>query len=230
MNLSGKVFIVTGAFGALGQAVSDCMIAHGAKLALLGNRARPGVAQPPGVLLYTGVDLSQRDAASEVVERVFKETGRIDGLVNLAGGFHWDKLEGGRLESWDTMFRVNLLTAVVSCEAVLPYLLRSEGGTIVNIGALGAIKASCGMGAYAASKAGVVKLTEALADELKDRGITVNAILPGVLDTPRNRADMPSADFTRWVSPKAVADLIVFLVSDLARAISGAIWPVAGRA
>jgi NAD(P)-dependent dehydrogenase (short-subunit alcohol dehydrogenase family) len=221
---------VTGAFGALGQAVTACMIAHGAKLALVGKRPSPRVEHQAGVLLYSGVDLSQKDAVGAVVERIFKETGRIDGLVNLAGGFQWDKLEGSTLESWDSMFRVNLLTAVVSCEAVLPYLLRGESGTIVNIGSTGAIKATCGMGAYAASKAGVVKLTEALADELKDRGITVNAVLPSVLDTPGNRADMPSADFTRWVSPKAVAEVIVFLVSDLARAISGATLPVAGRA
>ena len=230
MNLSGKVFMVTGAFGALGQAVTACMIGHGAKLALVGKRAGSSVEHPTGVLLYSGIDVSQKDSASEVVEQIFSETGRIDGLVNLAGGFHWDKLQGSTLESWDTMYRINLLTAVVSCEAVLPYLLRNESGSIVNIGSLGAIKAGCGMGAYAASKAGVVKLTEALADELKDRGITVNAVLPGVIDTPRNRADMPGADFTRWVSPKAVAEVIVFLVSDLARAISGATLPVAGRA
>lgn len=230
MNLSGKVFMVTGAFGALGQAVTACMIGHGAKLALVGKRAGSSVEHPTGVLLYSGIDVSQKDSASEVVEQIFSETGRIDGLVNLAGGFHWDKLQGSTLESWDSMYRINLLTAVVSCEAVLPYLLRNESGSIVNIGSLGAIKAGCGMGAYAASKAGVVKLTEALADELKDRGITVNAILPGVIDTPRNRADMPGADFTRWVSPKAVAEVIVFLVSDLARAISGATLPVAGRA
>jgi NAD(P)-dependent dehydrogenase (short-subunit alcohol dehydrogenase family) len=230
MNLSGKVFILTGAFGALGHAVTACLIAHGAKLALLGNRTRLGVEHPAGALIYTGVDLSQKDAASITFERVFKEMGRIDGLVNLAGGFQWDKLEGSSLESWESMFRVNLLTALVSCEAVLPYLLRSKHGAIVNIGATGAIKATCGMGAYAASKAGVVKLTEALADEVKDRGITVNAVLPSVLDTPGNRANMPNADFTRWVSPMAVAEAIAFLVSDLARAISGASLPVAGRA
>jgi NAD(P)-dependent dehydrogenase (short-subunit alcohol dehydrogenase family) len=227
MNLSGKVFIVTGAFGALGQAVTACMLAHGAKLALVGKRPDPRMQCPAGALLYAGVDLLQKDAAAEVVERVFKDTGRIDGLVNLAGGFHFDKLEGGALESWEDMFRVNLLTAVVSCAAVLPYLLRRGSGNIVNIGAMGAIRATSGMGAYAASKAGVVKLTEALADEVKDRGITVNAVLPSVLDTPANRADMPAADFTRWVSPSAVAEVIVFLVSDLA--ISGATLPVAGR-
>jgi NAD(P)-dependent dehydrogenase (short-subunit alcohol dehydrogenase family) len=229
MNLSGKVFIATGAFGALGPAVTACMMSHGAKLALVGRRPGIGAEHPAGALLYTGVDLSQKDSATEVVEQVFKETGRIDGLVNLAGGFQWDKLEGSTLESWDSMFRINLLTAVASCHAVLPYLLRGKSGSIVNVGAMGAIKAASGMGPYAASKAGVVKLTEALADELKDRGIRVNAVLPSTLDTPRNRADMPDADFTRWVTPEAVADVIVFLASDAARAISGAALPVAGR-
>jgi NAD(P)-dependent dehydrogenase (short-subunit alcohol dehydrogenase family) len=112
---------------------------------------------------------------------------------------------------------------------VLPYLLRGKSGSIVNVGAMGAIKAASGMGAYAASKAGVLKLTEALADELKDHGITVNAVLPSILDTPPNRADMPDADFTRWVSPRALAEVIAFLVSDAARAVSGAALPVAGR-
>ena len=102
-------------------------------------------------------------------------------------------------------------------------------GRIVNVGAMGAIKAAAGMGAYAASKAGVAKLTEALADELKDRGITVNAIMPSTLDTPRNRADMPQADFTRWVAPVEAAEVIAFLVSDAARAVTGALIPVAGR-
>jgi NAD(P)-dependent dehydrogenase (short-subunit alcohol dehydrogenase family) len=230
MNLSGKVFVVTGAFGALGWAVTACLMSQGAKLALVGRGLGLGDEHPEGALIYTGVDLSQKEAATQVIEQVFKETGRIDGLVNLAGGFQWDKLEGSTLESWDSMFRINLLTAVASCHAVLPYLLSGKGGSIVNVGAMGAIKATSGMGAYAASKAGVVKLTEALADEVKDRGITVNAVLPSILDTPRNRADTPDADFTRWVSPKAVAEVVVFLVSDAARAISGAALPVAGRA
>jgi NAD(P)-dependent dehydrogenase (short-subunit alcohol dehydrogenase family) len=230
MNLSGKVFVVTGALGDLGQAVTACLIAHGAKLALLGNRARPGFKHPAGALLYTGVDLSQKDAANGIAEQVLKELGRIDGLVNLAGGFQWDKLEGSSLESWESMFRVNLLTAVIACGAVVPYLLRSKHGAIVNVGATGAIKAACGMGAYAASKAGIVKLTEALADEVKDRGVTVNAVLPSILDTPVNRASLPNADFNRWVSPMAVAEAIAFLVSDQARDISGVSLPVAGRA
>jgi NAD(P)-dependent dehydrogenase (short-subunit alcohol dehydrogenase family) len=99
----------------------------------------------------------------------------------------------------------------------------------VNIGAAGAIKAAAGMGAYAASKAGVAKLTESLADELKDRGVTVNAVLPSIIDTPVNRADMPTADFDRWVRPEQIADLIVFLLSDRSSAITGALIPITGR-
>jgi NAD(P)-dependent dehydrogenase (short-subunit alcohol dehydrogenase family) len=127
------------------------------------------------------------------------------------------------------MYKLNLATTVASCQAALPHLLKASAGRIVNVGAMGAAKAAAGMGAYAASKAGVARLTEALADELKDSGITVNAILPSTLDTPRNRLDMPQADFTRWVSPADAAEVIAFLVSDQARAVTGALIPVAGR-
>jgi len=124
---------------------------------------------------------------------------------------------------------MNLRTAVACAKAALPHLLKGGNGRIINIGAMGALKARAGMGGYAASKAGVAKLTEALADELKDRGITVNALLPSTLDTPRNRLDMPAADFSRWVAPAAIGDVIAFLMSDAAAAITGALIPVAGR-
>jgi NAD(P)-dependent dehydrogenase (short-subunit alcohol dehydrogenase family) len=127
------------------------------------------------------------------------------------------------------MYRLNLRTAVAATQAALPHLLRAGAGRIVNVGAIGAVKAANGMGAYAASKAGIAKLTESLADELKDRGITVNAILPSTLDTPKNRVDMPQADFTRWVTPLEAAEVIAFLVSDAARAVTGALIPVVGR-
>jgi len=229
MNLSGKVLVITGSNGALGQAAAATLSGYGARLALLDNAPTPPTALPAGARHYGGVDLTQENAARSVMERVVKEAGRLDGLINVAGGFHWEKLAGGTLDSWDSMYRINLRTAVVSCQAALPFLLQSGHGRIVNVGAMGAIKAATGMGAYAASKAGVAKLTEALADELKDRGITVNAILPSTLDTPKNRADMPQADFTRWVAPVEAAEVIAFLVSDAARAITGALIPVAGR-
>jgi NAD(P)-dependent dehydrogenase (short-subunit alcohol dehydrogenase family) len=229
MNLSGKVLAITGSDGALGQAAAATLSGYGATLALIEHANTASTVLPAGARRYGGIDLTQENAARAVMERVVKEAGRLDGLVNIAGGFLWEELAGGTLDSWDSMYRINLRTAVVSCQAALPFLLQSGGGRIVNVGAMGAVKAAAGMGPYAASKAGVAKLTEALAEELKDRGITVNAILPSTLDTPKNRADMPRADFARWVAPVEAAEVIAFLVSDAARAVTGALIPVAGR-
>jgi NAD(P)-dependent dehydrogenase (short-subunit alcohol dehydrogenase family) len=229
MDLSGKVLVVTGSAGALGQAVAATLSGYGARLALLDHSQSPPLAQPAGTLHYGGVDLTEETAARSAMAQVAKQAGRLDGLINIAGGFRWEKLEGGTLDSWDAMYRLNLRTAVVACQAALPYLLQAGGGRIVNVGAMGALKAAAGMGAYAASKAGVAQLTEALAAELKDRRITVNAILPSTLDTPQNRRDMPQADFSHWVTPAEAAEVIAFLVSDEARAVTGALIPVAGR-
>jgi NAD(P)-dependent dehydrogenase (short-subunit alcohol dehydrogenase family) len=229
VNLSGKVLAVTGSGGALGQAVAAALSGYGARLALLDHAAAPVGLPPAGALHYGGIDLTDADAARSAMEKVVKDAGRLDGLINVAGGFHWEKLAGGTLDTWDSMYQLNLRTAVVSCQAALPYLLQAGGGRIVNVGAMGAVKAAAGMGAYAASKAGVAKLTEALAEELKDHGITVNAILPSTLDTPKNRLDMPRADFSRWVTPAEAAEVIAFLISDEARAVTGALIPVVGR-
>jgi NAD(P)-dependent dehydrogenase (short-subunit alcohol dehydrogenase family) len=155
--------------------------------------------------------------------------GGIDALVNVAGGFRWELLRDGEVETWDELYAINLRTAVVACKAALPALLERGRGRIINVGAGAAARAAAGMGAYAASKSGVERLTESLAAELRDRGVTVNAVLPGIIDTPRNRADMPDADFARWVAPEAIADVIVFLASDAARAVTGAAVPVFGR-
>jgi len=124
---------------------------------------------------------------------------------------------------------MNTRTALCASQAALAHLLKNSSGRIVNIGALGAMKAATGMGAYAASKSGVARLTEALAEELKDRGITVNALLPSIIDTPPNRADMPNAAFDKWVRPEQIGDAIVFLLSDAAQAITGALIPIVGR-
>jgi NAD(P)-dependent dehydrogenase (short-subunit alcohol dehydrogenase family) len=229
VNLSGKVLAITGSDGALGRAAAVTLSGYGARLALLAHEDSPAPGQPPGARHYGGIDLTREDAARSAMARIVEEAGRLDGLINIAGGFTWEKLSGGSLRAWDSMYKLNLVTAVTSCQAALPYLLKGGGGRIVNVGAMGAAKAAAGMGAYAASKAGVARLTEALADELKDSGTTVNAILPSTLDTPRNRLDMPQADFSRWVSPAAAAEVIAFLVSDEARAVTGALIPVAGR-
>jgi NAD(P)-dependent dehydrogenase (short-subunit alcohol dehydrogenase family) len=229
MDLSGKVMVVTGADGALGQAVAATLGSYGAKLALLSHAGSAAAKQLADTWHYGGIDLTVEAAARSAMERVSQDAGRIDGLINVAGGFRWEKLNEGTIESWDAMYKLNLRTAVLSCQAALPYLLKSAAGRIVNVGAMAAHKASAGMGPYAASKAGVARLTEALADELKDRGITVNAILPSTLDTPKNRVEMPQADFKRWVTLSEAAEVIAFLVSDQASAVTGALIPVAGR-
>jgi NAD(P)-dependent dehydrogenase (short-subunit alcohol dehydrogenase family) len=229
VDFSGKVIAVTGAFGALGSAVATALAGFGAQVARLDHAAVPS-GLPSASLSYGGLDLADDAAAATVVRQIVEATGRLDALVNIAGGFHFEKLEQGTLETWDSQYRMNLRTAVACCKAALPHLVKSGHGRIINIGALGAVKAGAGMGAYAASKAGVAKLTEALADELKDQGVTVNALLPSTLDTPRNRVDMPDADFSRWVAPAAIGELIAFLISDSGGAITGALIPVAGRA
>jgi NAD(P)-dependent dehydrogenase (short-subunit alcohol dehydrogenase family) len=229
MNLSGKVLVVTGADGALGRAAAATLSGYGAKLALLSHAGTSAGKQPTDARVYGGIDLTVETAARSAMQRVAQDAGGIDGLINIAGGFRFEKLEGGTIDSWDAMYKLNLRTAVISCQAAVPYLLRSGRGRIVNVGAMGALKAASGMGPYAASKAGVAQLTEALADELKGRGITVNAILPSTLDTPQNRKEMPQADFKRWVTLDEAAEVIAFLVSDQASAVTGALIPVGGR-
>ena len=233
MHSSTPVVVITGAFGVLGHAVAQAFAARGAQLALLDVTPQP----PPDVradfgaapLVFGGVDLSHMEATRRAIAATAMRFGRIDVLVNVAGGFRWEKLEDGEPETWDQLYAMNLRTAVVCCKAVLPAMLERGTGCIINIGAGAAARAGAGMGAYTASKAGVQRLTESLSEEVKDRGITVNAVLPGTIDTPRNRADMPAADFSRWVAPEAIAAVIVFLASDAARAVTGAAIPVLGR-
>jgi NAD(P)-dependent dehydrogenase (short-subunit alcohol dehydrogenase family) len=230
LDLHGKVVAVTGGFGSLGSSVGRALIAAGANAALL-DRAEASKAPVdlPQAMALGGVDLGSGTAAQTALAHVAQRFGRLDALVNVAGGFCWEKIETGSIDTWDLLYQVNLRTAVSASKAALPHLRAAGEGRIVNVGAGAAAKAGVGMGAYAASKSGVAKLTEALAEELKDSGITVNAVLPSIIDTPPNRADMPDADFSRWVKPEQIAELIVFLLSDRARAITGALIPISGR-
>ena len=228
MNLQGKKIAVTGAAGSLGAAVVRAALDAGAAVAAT-DHAPIAPADTKDFHEFGGVDLSSAEAAEKTFASIREKLGGLDALVNVAGTFRWEKLEHGHLATWDLLFNVNLRTAVAASMAALPLLVESKAGRIVNIGAAGAIKASAGMGAYAASKAGVFKLTEALAEELKDHNVTVNAILPTTIDTPANRKDMPDADHSRWVKPEQIADVILFLLSDQAQAVTGALIPVAGR-
>ncbi|MES2959663.1 MAG: SDR family NAD(P)-dependent oxidoreductase [Pseudomonadota bacterium] len=228
LSLQDRVFVVTGGFGALGRALATVLEERGACVALLDRApAAAGLAETPRRLLLAGVDLGAEGATQGALAQVDQRWQRIDGLVNVAGGFAWEALTDGALDTWDRQYAMNLRSAVAASQAALPHL--KAGGRIVNIAALAALKAAAGMGAYAASKAGVMRFTEALAEELKERDITVNAVLPSIIDTPANRADMPKADFARWVTPQALSHVVAFLLSDEAAAITGACVPVTGR-
>ena len=227
-SLNDKTIAVTGGFGALGGAVGHALEAAGAKVALIDRSPAPA-GLGGGVLALPGVDLSQAADARQAMEQIVARFGGLDGLVNLAGGFKYETVESGSIDTWDRLFAINVRTALLASQAALPHLLARGGGRIVNVGANAAGQAGMGMGAYAASKSAVARLTEAMAEEFKDRGITVNAVLPSILDTPANRADMPKADPARWVQPAALAQVIVFLLSDAAAPITGALIPVKGR-
>ena len=229
--MNPRSVLVTGGFGTLGRAVVAQLARAGWRVAALDLAPAPrGEPLPEGVLPVGGADLGSPAAAEAAVARVVAHFGRLDALVNVAGGFTWQTLADGDVEGWDRMYAMNLRTAVVATRAALPHLLAAGDARIVNVGAGAAsAKATAGMGAYTASKAGVQKLTESLGAELKDRGVNVNAVLPGTIDTPQNRADMPNADTTRWVAPEALADVILFLLSDASRAVTGAAIPVYGR-
>jgi len=220
--LEGRTIVVTGALGVLGAAVADACEAAGAKVARL-DQARADAARE---LLFDGLDLTDEAATGAAMKAIAERCGGIDGLVNIAGGFTWATLSDAPAQVWDRMFRINVVTAVTATRAAMAALSAGGAGSIVNIGAGAAAKAGAGMGAYAASKAGVAKLTESLAEELAGAGVRVNAVLPSIIDTPTNRRDMPKADFSTWVQPDDIAKVIVFLLSDRSAAITGASIPV----
>ena len=217
--------IVTGGFGILGEAVAKAFADAGDKVTRI-DFAPEAKAPIAGALDIGGVDLTDAASTKAALEKVIDANGGIDVLVNVAGGFTWETLEGGAIATWAKMQSMNLLTAATITQLALPALKASAAGRIVSIGAGAAIKAGMGMGAYAASKSGVHRLTEALAEELAGTSVTVNAILPSIIDTPTNRADMPDADFSTWVQPGAIADVIGFLASEAGRSITGALIPV----
>lgn len=214
--------IVTGAAGILGSSVVGLLQKRG--FATVGlDLAASGSGEGEFV---GGMDLTDENAVADAVAAIAAK-GPIGGLANIAGGFVWETVLDGSAASWMNMFRINVLTTLNASRAVIPHL--APGGAIVNIGAAATSKAGAGMGAYTASKSGVARLTEALAEECKDKGIRVNAVLPSIIDTPANRADMGDADAAKWVNPSELAETIAFLLSDAASAITGASLPVTGR-
>jgi NAD(P)-dependent dehydrogenase (short-subunit alcohol dehydrogenase family) len=225
--MDGKVIVVTGALGALGRVVAQAALARGARVAGVDHALAQTPATPTRIELG-GVDLSDAAQAKTAIDAAASHFGRLDALINIAGGFAFETVAEGDSKTWQRMYALNVLTALNASRAALSHLASSGAGRIVNIGAMGALQAGAGMGAYAASKAGVHRLTEALAAEWKGK-ITVNAVLPSIIDTAANRASMPNADFAKWVTPQELAEVILFLASDAASAVNGALIPVSGR-
>ncbi len=225
--MDGKVVVVTGASGALGKVVAQIALARGARVAGVDYAASQIPATSDRIELG-GVDLTDATSAKQAIDAVAAHFGKIDALVNIAGGFAFETVAEGDPKTWQRMYALNVLTALNASRSAIPHLTGSRSARIVNVGAMGALQAGPGMGAYAASKAGVHRLTEALAAEWKGK-ITVNAVLPSIIDTPANRASMPQADFGKWVTPQELAEVILFLASDAASAVTGALLPVNGR-
>lgn len=224
MTSGTRIAIVTGGFGALGRVVARTFADAGYLTARI-DFASDGGDGHARFIDFGGVDLLDEAKLPALIDDIARH-GTLSALVNIAGGFTWQTFADGDAASWKQMYDLNLLSALSITRAALPKLLEADEARILNIGAGAALKADAGMGAYAASKAALHRFTESLAAELAGKSITINAVLPTIIDTPRNRADMPDADFTQWVRPEAVADVLLYLASYEARAITGALVPV----
>ena len=232
MNQHNRVVMVTGAAGNLGRAVAQAFAADGAMLVLVDQR-REALEQAYGAnhpkQLLAPANLLAPEQIQGAVQAAIGRFGRIDVLCNLAGGFRMgEAVHETAGSSWDFLMDINVRTLLNMVHAVVPQMLAHGGGQIVNVGAYAAQKGVSQMGAYCAAKSSVIRLTEAMAAELREQRINVNCVLPSIVDTPENRAAMPDADPSRWVAPKDLASVIVFLASDAARAIHGVALPVTG--
>ena len=219
MPASDRVVVVTGGAGNLGRAVADAFRNERATVVGLDRRGE-GIVE---------TDLLDQASVDRSVGEVLSRHGKIDVLCNIAGGFRMGKpVHETSDEDWNFLFDLNVRSVLHTARAIVPRMLQDGGGKIVNVGAFAAQRGAAHMGAYTASKSAVIRLTEAMSAELKERNINVNCVLPTILDTPQNRADMPKADPARWVALQDLAAAIVFLASEDARAIHGAALPVTG--
>ncbi|HYD55308.1 MAG TPA: SDR family NAD(P)-dependent oxidoreductase [Burkholderiales bacterium] len=213
MRFTDRVVVVTGAAGNLGRAVCDAFGREGATVV--------------GLDVETNI-LDSRKLEARIQE-IIENQKRIDIVCNIAGGFRMGKPVHETSDAdWDFLFDLNVKSVRNMARAVVPHMLKAGGGKIVNVGAFAAQRGAAQMGAYVASKSAVIRLTEAMAAELREKNINVNCVMPTILDTPQNRADMPKADPAKWVALGDAAQAILFLASDDARAIHGAALPVTG--
>lgn len=232
MNSQPQTVMISGAAGNLGQAVAAAFAGQGARLVLLGrdvNTLHATFGDTGADRLLLAADLLDAGQVAAALAAALARFGRIDALCNLAGGFRMGQAVHETTDNnWDFLQDINARTLLNTARAVVPHMLERGGGKIVNVGAFAAQKGAAQMGAYCAAKSGVMRLTEAMAAELREKNININCVLPTIIDTPENRAAMPGVDPSRWVAPKDLASVIVFLASDAARAIHGACLPVTG--
>ena len=231
---NGRVIVVCGAGGNLGAATARAFASRGAKLALF-DRSRDQIEKELSPELASGhlafaVDLAYETAVARSLSEVHSKLGRIDALVNTVGGYlGGSPLADTEWTAFEKMLLLNLKVAHATSRAVLPHLRAAGGGHIVHVASLAALSGNAGESAYAASKAALVRLCESLANEVKLEGITVNCVMPGSIDTPQNRAWMNEAQIATAVDPSAIADVLIFLASDAARAVTGAAIRVTGK-
>ncbi len=233
---TNQVVVITGAAGNLGVAVAQAYQKAGAKLVLLDRspdrlqKLFADLAASPDHYLATGVDVTDDAAVAAVAAETVRRFGCVDALINTAGGYRaGTPVHETPLADWDFLLNLNGRSVFTVCRAFVPQFLQQGAGKIVNVAARGALQGEAGAALYSASKSVVMRLTESLAAELGPHGINVNCLLPGLIDTPPNRAAMPNADYSRWVTPAAQADIILFLTSDAASAIQGVAIPAYGR-
>jgi len=232
VEFADRTVIVTGAAGNLGRAVAAAFAGLGANLVLVDLKVEAltrAYGDAGGKRLFAPANLLDPAQAESVAQRSVERFGRIDVLANLAGGFRMgEPVHATSAAMLDFLLDLNVRTMLAMSHAAVPRMLAAGRGKVVNVGAFSAQKGAAMMGAYVATKSAVIRLTEAMAAELREQGINVNCVLPTTIDTPENRAAMPDADPARWVAPEALAAVIGFLASDDARAIHGALIPVAG--
>jgi NAD(P)-dependent dehydrogenase (short-subunit alcohol dehydrogenase family) len=229
---SALTVMITGAAGTLGAAVAEAFAGFGANLALLDlqqAQLQRAFAAPSERHLLLPTNMLEQTQVHAAVAQTLQRFQRIDVLCNIAGGFRMGPaVHETSDDDWQFLFDINVRTMLNAVRAVVPQMLEQGGGSIINTGAYSAQKGVAQMGAYCASKSVVIRLSEAMAAELREKNINVNCVLPTIIDTPANRAAMPEADASRWVAPQALASTIVFLASDAARAMHGAAIPVTG--
>ena len=226
-----RTTVITGAAGNLGRAVSDAFYARGDRVVLLGRRESlvRAFGNEDDRRTFAVADLLDTNTVRAAIDAVAGRFGAPHVLCNLAGGFRMGTpVHETSDDDWKGMFDVNVRTLVNAVRAVVPHMLATGRGAIVNVGAAGGLVGHAAMAPYAASKSAVIRITESMSAELKGRGINVNCVLPTTIDTPENRVAMPKADPSRWVSPADLASVVAFLASDAARAVHGAAVPVSG--